>query len=228
MMRKKWLMISILAIVLLFGGVSDAYAQSFKQWPIRASASSSYGTQYWSAQQLIGEPNVYPNYGDVEKAWAPAARNDGLQWIELGFAEAVYVEYVEIYETFNPGAVVKVELIDETGASHLIWQGTAQAAPQVSRILTIENQRVDVPARQVRIELQTDKVLGWNEIDTVGLIGTRTATQASVATDPLAQLASVTRRLEEAISQAKADRSADFDFLQELDQILKDLSSIGF
>ncbi|NMA75602.1 MAG: hypothetical protein GX963_15940, partial [Bacteroidales bacterium] len=102
-MKRNWWMISLLAVSVLFGTVCEVQGQSFAQWAITATASSQYGSGDWSAKQIVGEPNVYPNYGDNGQAWAPGSMNNGLQWVELGFLEAVYVERVEIYETFNPG-----------------------------------------------------------------------------------------------------------------------------
>ncbi len=384
MMGRNWFMIPLLAVLLLFGTVSEVHGQSFKQWAITASASSEYGSGDWSAKQLVGQPNVHPNYGDSRYAWTTASMNDGLQWVELGFSEAVYIDYVEIYETFNPGAVVKVELVDEAGGSHLIWEGTgglaattarvfsikngivtvpckrvritldtdavggwneidavsitgsynspwpqgksdiifqwasgakassqyredrwtpehmtgipdvypkygdydtawvastsdggqewvelfydeavyvkridvyetnhpgaivkaelidetgrthviwegrAEVAPQESRVFMIEDIKVDIPARRVRLLLQTDQVPGWNEIDAVGLIGTRYMVEGPMPTDPLAQLASLILRLGRAVERGKENRLADSGLLQELEEILKDLSSIRF
>ncbi len=103
-MRRNWFAILLFAVLILFGTVYEVQGgRSFTQWAMTASASSEYGSGDWSAKQMLGRPDFYPNYGDSGYAWAPAYRDDGLQWVELGFAEAVYVERVEIYETFNPG-----------------------------------------------------------------------------------------------------------------------------
>ena len=170
-MRRNWLIVVVLGVLLLFGTVSDVYAHSFKQWAITASASSEYGRSDWSAQQLLGEPDVYPAYGDSGFAWAPATMNGGLQWVEVGFLEAVYVEHVEIYETFTPGTIVKVELIDEMGGMHLIWEGIGGSAATTARIFSLKNTLVTVPCNGVRVTLDTDSAQGWNEIDAVGIIG---------------------------------------------------------
>lgn len=170
-MRRNWWVISLLAAFVLFGTVCEVHGQSFTQWAITATASSEYGSGDWSAQQALGEPNVYPNYGDNGHAWAPSQKNNGLQWVELGFAEAVYLDYVEIYETLNPGAIVKVELVDATGRWHLIWQGNGGSAGITARVFRVKNDIVAVPCKMVRITLDTDSVSGWNEIDAVSITG---------------------------------------------------------
>jgi len=97
----------------------------------------------------------------------------GLNW---GFAEAVYVVTVDIYETFNPGSIVKVELIDTMGRWHVIWEGTGgRAATSGARVFSVKNDIVTVPCQRVRITLDTDSVSGWNEIDAVSITGSHSS-----------------------------------------------------
>ena len=160
-MHKNSLMIALLAVLIVFGTVCEVQGQSFTQWAITATASSEYGGGDWSAKQMLGQPDFYPNYGDDGRAWAPSAINNGLQWVELGFEEAVYVESVDIYETFNPGAIVKVELIDTTGRGHLIWEGKGGSAGFSARVFSVKNGIVTVPCQRVRITwIPTPSVVG--------------------------------------------------------------------
>ncbi len=205
-MRKNWWMILLLSVLALFGTAYEVHGQSFTQWAITASASSEYGSINWSAQQLLGQPNVYPNYGDSGYAWASAEMNSGRQWVELGFLEAVYVEHVDIYETFNPGAIVNVELVDTKGNSHLIWEAEGGPAATAARVLSVRNVSATVPAKGVRITVDTDSVSGWNELDAVSITGSYTSPwpQASGESDMLVQWASGAK----ASSQYREDRWA--------------------
>ena len=63
-MQRNWWMISMLAVLVLFGTVGEVQGQSFTQWAVTAAASSEYGNWDLSAQQMLGQPNAYPNYGD--------------------------------------------------------------------------------------------------------------------------------------------------------------------
>jgi hypothetical protein len=76
--------------------------------------------------------------------------------------------------------------------------------------------------------LQTDQVPGWNEIDAVCLIGTRTMVQEARAMDPLELLASIILRLGRAVERGREERLADPAFLEGLEQILRGLSTISF
>jgi len=80
-MRKKWWIILLLAGFVLFGTVCEVQGQSCTQWAVTASASSEYGSGDWSAKQMLGEPDFYPNYGDDRRAWAPSSQDaGGLNW----------------------------------------------------------------------------------------------------------------------------------------------------
>ena len=35
----------------------------------------------WSANQIIGPANVYPNYGDIAEAWAAASTGTSFEFI---------------------------------------------------------------------------------------------------------------------------------------------------
>lgn len=197
------------------------------QWASAAKASSQYRVDRWTPEHMTGVPDVYPKYGDYDRAWTAAYSDGGEEWVELFYDEAVHVQRIDVYETYNPGAIVKAEIIDETGRAHVIWEGTAQTAPQESRILYIENTKVNVPARQVRLVLRTDQVPGFNEIDAVCLIGTHTFAQESRLRSPVEQLASIILRLGRAVKRGRDERLADSAFLQELEDILRELSNIS-
>ncbi|MGI6652266.1 MAG: hypothetical protein ACOX4Y_11000 [Limnochordia bacterium] len=198
------------------------------QWARGAKASSQYREDRWTPEHMTGQPDVYPKYGDYDQAWTAAYSDSGKEWAELFYDEAVYVQRIAVYETYNPGAIVRAELIDETGTAHVVWEGRAQAAPEESRIFYIDNIKVDIPARRVRLTLQTDQVPGFNEIDAVCLIGARTMVQESRRQDPLHLLASIILRLGRAVERGREERLADSAFILELEEILRDLSNIGF
>lgn len=66
------------------------------------------GTCYefaWQANQILGEPNFYPSYGDSKLGWDLSEENWGHEWIELRFSTSMYISKIELYETSKPGAV---------------------------------------------------------------------------------------------------------------------------
>jgi hypothetical protein len=128
--------------------------------------SSQYSPDAWSARQVLGAPDVYPRHGDEPGAWASVAPDAGDEWLEVGFDHEGSVRAIEVYETFNPGAVDRVELIGASG-----------------RIIEVRPQRRDATGRTrielactaesivaARVHVASARVTGWNEIDAIGVV----------------------------------------------------------
>ena len=73
----------------------------------------------------------------------------------------------------GPGAISKIELIDEAGAPHTVWQGLDETAYPKNTIgwFVREFPRTDYLVKQVRVSLLNNRVWGYNEIDAVQLVG---------------------------------------------------------
>lgn len=68
----------------------------------------------WSIDQLLGHPNT-PSAGDQQTAWTTPGQDSGTQWFIVEFPNAVNVAKMEIVETCNPGAVVRICSVSMTG-----------------------------------------------------------------------------------------------------------------
>jgi hypothetical protein len=80
---------------------------------------------------------------------------------------------VRVVQSFQPGAVVRIETIDESGASATVWTGPDAAAyvPGAVGVLSAAFPATARAVARVRIVLDTRRVPGWNEIDAVELVG---------------------------------------------------------
>jgi len=142
-----------------------------RQWAERARASSEYQADSWGARQATGKPDT-AQAGDAVTAWASLAADAAEEWIELGYAQPVLPRLVRIHETYNPGAVAKLEARDPSGGWIVFWQGQDPTrGPSGWFEVPVET---DVPVRELRITLASGAVPGWNEIDAVELIGEAT------------------------------------------------------
>ena len=90
-----------------------AAAGEVRQWAASATASTEYGNPEWAASQATGAPNV-TECGDNTSAWASAVANT-VDWLDLTYATPVKPYEIDIYQTDNPGQIVKVELISPDG-----------------------------------------------------------------------------------------------------------------
>lgn len=143
------------------------------QWAVQATASSTYGdlqgNANYAAAQATGEPNV-EQYGSNALAWAPKTADAGLEWLDLQYAKPVHATAVRVRESHGPGAVIKVEVFDEQGAAHTVWQGND--ATKGLDYLQVEFAKTPFKTRRTKLTLATNIVSGWNAIDAVQLVGT--------------------------------------------------------
>lgn len=141
---------------------------TFRQWAVTAIASSQYTDTGWNASQATGAPNV-TGCADDSKAWASEGY-DTVEWLEVSYNTAVTPLLVNIYETFNPGQIVKVELLDVNYIYHEVYTANTQVKACPS-ILSIDVPSANYQVIAVRITVDQTQVLNWNEIDAVELVG---------------------------------------------------------
>lgn len=144
------------------------------QWAVSAIAGSSqknaYG--YYTPARATGAPKVvYAGYNT--EAWCPGQQNAGEDWLELTFAKASKAAAVRVRQTFNPGAIVKVEAIAADGTTHVWWQGVdPYRAPATREFAWFA---VTVPpttyaVAKIKLTLDLAAVPGWKQIDAVQLV----------------------------------------------------------
>jgi hypothetical protein len=145
------------------------------QWATTARASSEYRSSDYGAAQATGAPNV-TRHGDNARAWASKTADAGEEWLELGFAEPVPAQGLRIIQSFNPGAVVRIDLLSETATSTTVWTGPDQTVYPKGEIglLEVSFPPTPQPVKGAKIWLDTKTVAGWNEIDAVQLLAAKT------------------------------------------------------
>src|SRR5262245_13321556 len=94
----------------------------------------------------------------------------GEVWLELYFETAVVPQSLRIRETYNPGAVARIEAVLAGGTRETLWDGKADAAA-APRWFEPALRSASSAVRTIRIVLDTNRVPGWNEIDAVELAG---------------------------------------------------------
>jgi hypothetical protein len=132
------------------------------------SSSSQYGEDDWGARQMLGAPDASPTGADSTRAWASAAADAGIETVELGFAEPRRLSAFEVVESFNPGAITRIEALLDDGRTVLVEQRAAAAAGASSVRHRASFACTERPVIAVRVTLDSAAVSGWNEIDAVG------------------------------------------------------------
>ncbi|RIK78916.1 MAG: hypothetical protein DCC68_14250 [Planctomycetota bacterium] len=126
----------------------------------------------WGPEQATGAPDV-PQAGDDARAWAALTQDDQDEWLELTYAEPVEVVAVQVFANYCVGAVSRVTVFDaHTAGLQYTWEGKdpVKTSGPYSRGVSIVTIPASIRTNRVRIELASKSVVGWNEIDAVGLL----------------------------------------------------------
>ncbi len=161
----------ILVFSTLFLTVRIVVAQEV-QWASEVLDFSSQLSEYqYSATQVLGKPNVLPDYGDNPNAWLPS-KPDRISFIKVGFERSMRARQIAIGESFNPGALNQVFLYDDNDKEYLLNTFTPRQINVEGRMLNIYLSETEFAVSAVKIVLDGSKVHGYNGIDAIGISGT--------------------------------------------------------
>ncbi|MFH1184068.1 MAG: hypothetical protein V1755_03395 [Chloroflexota bacterium] len=142
------------------------------QFAASATASSEFSPTDWSAMQAVGAPDT-EGCGDLPTAWSSGHSMPGAKLL-LTFDQPVIPTRLVIYETYNPGAVFYIDVIDTAGNPWVVSQEEGPAEPGLSiecpHTMVIDITDVNHLVRAVELNLDQENE-AWNQIDAVELIG---------------------------------------------------------
>jgi hypothetical protein len=143
------------------------------QWASSAKATSQYSSPLWAARQATHAPNT-EGCGDRPTAWASKSEK-GIDTLTVGFKIAVVPQVVKVYQTYNPGQVTKVQVVDVKGKATNIYKAAPVAVvPPFSCPVILEIPITGIKAKVKTVRITVDQsVLGifQDEIDAVQLVG---------------------------------------------------------
>ncbi|XP_050350921.1 F-box/LRR-repeat protein 4 [Nymphalis io] len=156
--------------------------------------SSQYGSEIsvsYTAFNLRGPPSNFPDYGDYPQAFvmrtygtwwdeAPSVQKDYMpqnssiipsqDFVEVSFERAVYPLEVAVFETYNPGALVRIWALGPTSWM-LLWEGEPEYAGDTTRIFSPPIREINFPTRILRLEFNHRLLPYYTELDAVLLRG---------------------------------------------------------
>ena len=143
------------------------------QWASSAKATSQYSSPLWAARQATHKPNTV-GCGDRPTAWASKDKA-GIDTLTVGFKIPVVPQMVKVYQTYNPGQVTKVQVVDVKGKAHNVYAAAPVALvppPPCPVVLEVPITGITTKVKTVRITVD-QSVLGiyQDEIDAVQLVG---------------------------------------------------------
>lgn len=169
----------------------EQYAKEVKDF---SSQYGSEGSISYTALNVVGEPTIYPKFGDYTQAYL--LRTYGTWWLnsaayqksfpycipkdevisqdflEVRFKDKVYPLELKIYETYNPGAVVKIFAYSYGNAEwKTIWTGLPQIGQSHPRIFKVETKNVNFATDLYRLEFHHKHLKYYWELDAILLVG---------------------------------------------------------
>jgi hypothetical protein len=169
--RKTVSLVAGLSAAALLACINVVLAQQAGGVVDRLAFNRAQADRAWGPEQATGAPDV-PQPADDGHAWASLSEDAQDEWLELSYHTAE-TNSILIYETYNPGAVSEVIVIDDQGKHHQVFKGRDPSIGTDMAILAITLPKA-IKVAGVHIELASTKVPGWNEIDAVGLMNAKT------------------------------------------------------
>lgn len=176
-----------LFLLLLVSTATGCFSQNV-QWAKRVIGfSSEYNNAtlplQYNAIQILGKPTRYPAFGSTACAWSAATEDNAAssEWIHVGYESPMQVQQIVIAENYNAGCVVRVDLVDEAGVEHLIYENaTPQPLSVTGRWNYIFTDRTTYKVSSVRITLNTALLKGYEQIDAIGISDSRDSVKLGI------------------------------------------------
>ncbi|RZC40330.1 F-box/LRR-repeat protein 4, partial [Asbolus verrucosus] len=167
----------------------EQYVESVINYTSKYNISFSIS---YAPENLVGKYVKYPSYGDFAETYI--LRSYGTWWkeseayqqeympqevdplgaedyITLGFESAVVPRDICIYETYNPGAVVRIWGRYSDLNWKLLWEGPPQICPEESRKFHPTIRKLNCLINEIRLEFNQSHLKYHTSIDAVLLGG---------------------------------------------------------
>ncbi|GAB3558433.1 hypothetical protein GCM10027577_49420 [Spirosoma fluminis] len=168
-MRLLRLLLCISLLNVTTGGSAQTVQWASQVIGVSSEKKGEVTGEQYKASQALGRPSKVPQLGETPCAWAPFYP-DGTadEWIQVGFGKPVRARQIVVAENVNPGAVIKVVVIDEKGTEHPVYQATGtQSRPDP--LLHIFPKDSGYVCQQVKVFINGAALKGMNQIDAIGI-----------------------------------------------------------
>ncbi|MEK6780986.1 MAG: OmpA family protein [Bacteroidota bacterium] len=170
------------------------------QWASKViEVSSELTPVQYSAQQILGKPNVLPAGGQNPNAWTPD-KPKRKEFIKVGFATPIQIQQIAIAESHNPTALFKIYTYDEAGREYLIRTFSPIVVPLRSRMLTVIMEKTPYKVVAVKLEFDGAALTDYFSIDAIAITDSNYPIVANIDVPDLLSKGLVTERLDENVN----------------------------
>lgn len=160
---KKHILLSLLVLMSL-----SASSQTV-QWASKVIDFSSELTPIqYSANQILGKPNVLPAGGENPGAWTPERANKK-EFVKVGYDNPISIRQIAIAESYNPSAIFKVYVYDESDNEYLVNTFSPRSIPRKGRMLNVFMEETPYKVSAVKLEFDGAAVPEYYSVDAVAI-----------------------------------------------------------
>lgn len=158
----------------------------------------------YSAQQVLGKPNVMPAGGQNPNAWTPD-KPKHKEFIKVGYDNPMPIQQIAIAESYNPSAIFKVYVYDETGKEYLIRSSNPMAVPVRGRVLNVMMERTPYKVSAVKLEFDGAALPEYFSIDAIAISDYNYPIIANIDIPALLSKGIITERLDENVNSESSE-----------------------
>ncbi|HYG03126.1 MAG TPA: OmpA family protein [Chryseosolibacter sp.] len=158
-----------IALCLLFLTGSLLSSAQKLQWASKVIEFSSELTPVqYSAQQVLGKPNVLPAGGQSPNAWTPD-KPKRKEFIKVGYETPMSIRQIAIAESYNPSALFRVLAYDAAGKEYVINTLNPMVVPLKGRMLNIFMEQTPYKVVAVKLEFDGAALPDYFGIDAIAI-----------------------------------------------------------
>lgn len=192
---KRLLPVLTILLTLSYGASAQVV-----QWASKVIDFSSELTHaQYSAQQALGKPNVMPAGGDNPNAWMPDKANRK-EFLKLGFDKPMSIKQIAIAESFNPSALYRILVYDETGKEYELSTFNPMAIPMKGRMMNFFLEPTSYKVAAIKLEFDGAAVPDYYAIDAVAISDSNYPIVAFIPTPELLASGIVTEVLDKNVN----------------------------
>ncbi len=171
---RQGLFIALLCVA----GASEVRAQTVQWASELLGFSTEHSRRESSAAQVLGPPEVWPDFGSSALAWAPSRPDSRLdEFVRVGFSRPMAVQQIAVAESLNPGSIYRIWLYDEAGERHLVYENRDDVVVPFYRGSRLFTVLLDEPTPYrvsgLKLVLRTSRVQGMSQIDAIAISDSR-------------------------------------------------------
>ncbi len=170
------------------------------QWASKVIEFSSELTPVqYSAEQVLGKPNVLPAGGQNPNAWTPD-KPKRQEFLKLGYSNPIQIEQIAIAESHNPSAIFKVYAYEANGTEHLIHSFKPGPVPLKGRMLNVFVEKTAYKVVALKLEFDGSALPDYFSIDAVAISDVKIPIIADISMPELLARGLVTEALDKNVN----------------------------